>query len=55
MPNVHLLALYGTNVARIDGTVRRAIATRPVDAVFDDAGYGLIGALESSRRATRAP
>jgi NAD(P)-dependent dehydrogenase (short-subunit alcohol dehydrogenase family) len=47
LPNVHLLPLDVTDVAQIETTVHRAIALYPVDVVFNNAGYGLIGALEA--------
>lgn len=47
LPTVHLLPLGLTDPAQLETTVQRAIALHPVDEGFNDAGYGLIGALEA--------
>ncbi len=47
LPGVHLLPLDVTDPAQIEAAVQRAIALHPVDVVFNNAGYGLIGALEA--------
>ena len=47
LPGVHLLPLDVTDPAQIEATAQRAIALHPVDVVFNNAGYGLIGALEA--------
>ena len=47
VPGIHLLPLDVTDPVAIESTVQRAIALAPVDVVFNNAGYGLIGALEA--------
>jgi len=47
LPNVVLLPLDVTNTAQIHDTVQKALDLGPVDVVFNNAGYGLVGAVES--------
>lgn len=47
LPNVCLLTLDVTDPVSIESTVQRAITVSAVDVVFNNAGYGLIGALEA--------
>lgn len=47
LENTTLLPLDVTNVEQINSTVAQAIALNPIDVVFNNAGYGLIGAMEA--------
>ena len=47
LENITLLALDVTNAEQIKTTVAKAIALHNIDVVFNNAGYGLMGAMES--------
>jgi len=47
LPNVVLLPLDVTKTEQIQETVQKALELGPVDVVFNNAGYGLVGAVES--------
>lgn len=46
--NVILLPLDVTNAGQVEATVKAAFELADVDVVFNNAGYGLVGALEAS-------
>lgn len=46
LENISLVSLDVTNVSQINETVKNIIAHHDVDVVFNNAGYGLGGALE---------
>lgn len=47
LENVMLLQLDVTDLRQINSAVEKAIETHSVDVVFNNAGYGLMGALEA--------
>jgi len=46
LENTTLLQLDVTNLEQINSAVEEAISIQPIDVVFNNAGYGLMGAME---------
>ena len=47
LPNVTLLPFDVTNLEQIENTIKEITSKQAIDVVFNNAGYGLVGALES--------
>src|SRR5690349_8113619 len=47
LENITILPLDVTNLDQINSVVDRAMAIHSIDVVFNNAGYGLMGAMEA--------